>query len=67
MKDIFEFFRRFQRQNELHRDILAFSISHDNDLIRIYDQYALINEDDAFVYCYSIKKFDITSEEKKKK
>lgn len=67
VKGIVELFRRFQRQKKLHRIILAFSISHDNEMVRIYDHYPLIDGDDASVYRYPLRKFDITSEEGKEK
>lgn len=67
VKGIVDLFRRVNRQEELHRTILAFSFSHDNEAVRIYGHYALIDGDDTYFYRYSIKKFDITSEEGKDK
>ncbi|KAL9130496.1 MAG: hypothetical protein Q9217_001316 [Psora testacea] len=63
VKGIVELFRRIKRQNELDRKILAFSISHDNEAVRIYGHYALVNENDTSLYRYPIKKFDFTSED----
>jgi hypothetical protein len=67
VKGIVELFRRVKCQNELHQTILAFSVSHDNEAVRIYGHYPLIDGDDACFYRYSIRKFDITSEEGKEK
>lgn len=52
---------------ELHREILAFSISHDHSAVRIYGHYALIDGSKTTFYHHPIKKFDFTSEEGKDK
>lgn len=67
VKGIVDLYRRVNRQEELHRTILAFSVSHDNEAVRIYGHYALVDGDDTHFYRHSIKKFDITSEEGKEK
>ena len=67
VKGIVELFRRVKRHKELHRTILAFSVSHDNEAVRIYGHYPLIDGDNASFYRYPIKKFDFTSEEGKEK
>lgn len=43
-------FHLVKRQNELNRIILAFSISHDNEMARIYGHYAVIDEDGEVRY-----------------
>ena len=43
VKRIVELFRRIKREDELHRKVLAFSVSHDNETVKIYGHYALIN------------------------
>jgi hypothetical protein len=62
-----ELFRLVKRENELHREILAFSISHDHSTVRIYGHYALIDGSKTTFYRHLIKKFDFTSEEGKDK
>ena len=37
---VVELFRAVKREKELHREILAFSISHDHATVRIYGYYA---------------------------
>lgn len=64
---IVELYRLVSRQNELNQKILAFSISHDNEAVRIYGHYALIKEKDTLFYRHPIKKFDFTSEDGKEK
>lgn len=67
VKGIVELFKRVKRQDEIDRKILAFSVSHDNEAVRIYGHYALINENDTSFYRHPIKKFDFTSEDGKEK
>ena len=43
VKGIVELFRRVRYQKKLHQTILTFSVSHDNELVRIYGHYPLIN------------------------
>ncbi len=61
VKGIVDLAKRVKGQNELHRTILAFSVSHDNEAVRIYGHYALIDGDNASFYRYPIHKFDITA------
>ncbi|KAI9682367.1 MAG: hypothetical protein M1817_000421 [Caeruleum heppii] len=64
---VVELYRAVARQDELHRKILAFSISHDNETVRIYGHFVLIDGKDTSFYRHSIKKFDFTSEDGKEK
>jgi len=63
VKQVVDLYRKVSRQHELHRKILSFSISHDQEAVRIYGHYAVIDGDQTSVYRHTIKKFDITSEE----
>ncbi|KAI9684129.1 MAG: hypothetical protein M1829_003399 [Trizodia sp. TS-e1964] len=62
-----ELFRLVKREKELHREILAFSISHDHQTVRIYGHYPVIDGDKTTFYRHPIKNFDFTSEEGKDK
>ena len=62
-----ELFRLIKREKELHREILAFSISHDHEAVRIYGHYPVIDGDKTTFYRHPIKKFYFTSEEGKDK
>ncbi len=64
---VVELYRLVSRQDELNQKILTFSISHDNEAVRIYGHYALINGKDTSFYRHHIKKFDFTSEDGKEK
>lgn len=57
---IVELFRAVKREKELHRDILAFSISHDHRTVRIYGHYAEVDEPEPRYYRYLIRTFDFT-------
>ncbi|KAK5651291.1 hypothetical protein OQA88_12635 [Cercophora sp. LCS_1] len=55
-----ELFRAVNREDEVHRQILAFSVSHDYQSVRIYGHYPVIEGKDAKFYCQPIRKFDFT-------
>lgn len=67
VRGIVELFRLVKREKELHREILAFSISHDHRTVRIYGHYPVINEKKTTFYRHPIKTFDFTSEDGKEK
>jgi hypothetical protein len=43
VRGIVELFRLVKREKDLHREILAFSVSHDNRTVRIYGHYPVID------------------------
>ncbi|KAL8924719.1 MAG: hypothetical protein Q9208_003909 [Pyrenodesmia sp. 3 TL-2023] len=47
------------RIQELHRQILAFSISHDNTSVKLYGHYAIIEGDKTSFYRYPIVQSDL--------
>jgi hypothetical protein len=57
---VVELFKLVDREKELHREILAFSISHDSSSVRIYGHYPVINGKDTTYYRHPIRKFDFT-------
>ncbi|KXL42193.1 MAG: hypothetical protein FE78DRAFT_154934, partial [Acidomyces sp. 'richmondensis'] len=50
VRAIVELFRLVKREQELHRQILAFSISHDHRSVRIYGHYPVINGSQTTFY-----------------
>ncbi|RYP52154.1 hypothetical protein DL768_002596 [Monosporascus sp. mg162] len=60
VRGIAKLFRAVNREGEVHRQILAFSISHDNSCVRIYGHYPVINGKDTTYYRHIIRKFDFT-------
>ncbi len=63
VRGIVELFKYVNREKEIDREILAFSISHDHESVRIYGHYALINENDTTFYRQPIRKFDFTEQD----
>jgi hypothetical protein len=64
---VVDLYRKVSRQHELNQEVLSFSVSHDQEAVRIYGHYPIINGDQTSVHRYTIKKFDITNEEGKDK
>ncbi|KAL8303413.1 hypothetical protein RB594_008408 [Gaeumannomyces avenae] len=56
-----ELFRAVEREREVHRQILAFSVSHDHSSVRIYGHYPVIAGKDTKYYRHPIHKFDFTA------
>ena len=67
VRGVVELFRLVKRENELHREILAFSISHDHRTVRIYGHYPVIDKEKTTFYRHLIKDFSFISEEGKDK
>ena len=60
VRGVVELFSLVKRENELHREILAFSISHDNRTVRIYGHYPVIDGPNTTFYRHPIRTFDFT-------
>jgi hypothetical protein len=67
IRGVMELFRLMKREKELHREILAFSISHDHEIVRIYGYYPMINGNKTTFYRYLIRKFDFIELDNKEK
>ena len=67
VRGIVELFKLVNREDELHRRILAFSISHDATMVRIHGHYALIKDRAAKFYRHSVHEFSFTAQNDKKK
>ncbi|KAK0834068.1 hypothetical protein LTR03_014645 [Friedmanniomyces endolithicus] len=61
VRGVVELFRAVKREKELHREILAFSVSHDQRSVRIYGYYAEIGESETKYYRHAIHTFDFTA------
>jgi hypothetical protein len=61
VRAIVELFRLVKRESEIHCQILAFSISHDNRNVRIYGHYPVIHGDKTTYYRHPIYSFDFTT------
>lgn len=64
---VVELFRLVGREKEVHREILAFSISHDDRIVRIYGHYPIINGKDTTYYRHPIRDFSFTELDGKEK
>ncbi|KAK5188911.1 hypothetical protein LTR47_011217 [Exophiala xenobiotica] len=67
VRGVVELFRLVEREQELHREILAFSISHGNETVRIYGHYPVIEDKKTTFYLHTIRKFDFTEQDGKGK
>jgi hypothetical protein len=50
VRGIVELFRFVKREKEIHREILAFSISHDHRTVRIFGHYPMIEDKKTTFY-----------------
>ncbi|KAL6797641.1 hypothetical protein GGI42DRAFT_329376 [Trichoderma sp. SZMC 28013] len=60
-RGVVELFRLVKRENEINRQILSFSVSHDHRSVRIYGYYPLINGKNTQYYRHPIYIFDFTA------
>jgi len=67
VRALVELFRSIKREKELDQEILAFSISHDHRLMRIYDHYLVIKGDKTTFYRHPIHEFSFTALDGKEK
>ncbi|RMZ73304.1 phosphatidylserine decarboxylase [Pyrenophora seminiperda CCB06] len=67
VRAIVELFRLVKREQELHRQILAFSISHDHRSVRIYGHYPVIDGSQTTFYRHPIHEFSLTALDGKEK
>jgi len=63
VRAVVELYRAVKREKELYREVLAFSVSHDHSLVRIYGHYALIDQEKTTYYCHPIRSFFIDNED----
>ncbi|KAI9674841.1 MAG: hypothetical protein M1829_003581 [Trizodia sp. TS-e1964] len=67
VRGIVELFRLVRREKELHQEILAFSVSHDDSRVRIYGHYALTNDAKTTYYRHLLHDFSFVVLEGKEK
>ncbi|KAK3399360.1 hypothetical protein B0T20DRAFT_409922 [Sordaria brevicollis] len=67
VRGIVELFRAVNREDEVNRKILAFSVSHDHTSVRIYGHYPVITGKDIKYYRHPIHNFSFTILEGKEK
>lgn len=67
VRGVAELFRWRKRENEVDRQILAFSITHDHHSVNIYGHYPVMRKKDIQYYRHTIKSFDFTMDNGKHK
>lgn len=67
VRAVVELFRLVNREAELQRVILGFSISHDHRMVRIYGHYPVINGKETTYHSHLIDAFDFTVQNGKDK
>jgi len=67
VRGVVKLFRIAKREMELYLQILAFSISHDHQTVRIYGHYPLIKGNETTFYCHLICTFDFIELDSKEK
>lgn len=60
VRAVVELHRHVKQEKKLHREILAFSVSHDHQSVRLYGHYPLIDGNKTTFYRHLIHKFDFT-------
>lgn len=60
VRAVVELFRLVNRAEELHREILAFSVSHDHETVRIYGHFPVIEGTKITYRRHSLRKYDFT-------
>ncbi|KAI1075794.1 hypothetical protein F5B20DRAFT_558669 [Whalleya microplaca] len=66
-RGIVELFRLVGREPEVNRELLAFSISHDHQAVRIYGYYPVLEGKDTRYYRHPIRNFCFTELDGKEK
>lgn len=67
LRAVVELYRLAKREQELHREILAFSFSHDDRTVRIYGHYAEIDGSKTDYYRHEIEDFSFVGSNGKEK
>jgi hypothetical protein len=60
VRGIVELFRLVHRVEELHREVLAFSVSHDHETVRIYGHFPVIEGTKTTYWRVPLRKYDFT-------
>ncbi|KAK0773656.1 hypothetical protein LTR59_015203 [Friedmanniomyces endolithicus] len=67
VRAVVELFRAVKRERELHREFLAFAISHDHRSVRLCGCYSDIDGPETKYYRHPIRTFDVTESDGKEK
>ncbi len=67
VRGVVKLFRLMKREKELYWEILAFLVSHNDQTVRIYSHYSVINRKKTTFYYYLICEFSFTELDSKEK
>jgi len=67
IRGIIELFKLIKREKELYREILAFLVSHNHRIVKIYSYYLIIDGNKITFYRYPIYKFSFIALNSKEK
>ena len=67
VRGVVELFKLVKRENEIHREIVGFSVSHDHRTVRIYGHYPVIDDKKTTFYRHPIREFSFTELDGKEK
>jgi hypothetical protein len=60
VRSVIELYRAVSRERELNKQVLAFSISHDHQSVRIYAHYAVVEATGTTFHRHPVHRFDFT-------
>lgn len=60
VRAVVELFQLANRTEELHREVLAFSVSHNHETVRIYGHFPVVEGTKITYWRYSLRKYDFT-------
>lgn len=58
VRGVVELLRLVNRMEEVNRQILAFSFSHNHQVVQVYGHYPVINGEKVEYYCHTIRSFN---------
>ena len=65
VRGIVNLYQLVDRQKELHREILAFSVSHDDESVRIYGHYPVIEGEKVTFWRHCLRRFYFTEKDER--
>jgi hypothetical protein len=63
VRGVVQLFQLVNRVEELHRQILGFSVSHVDEIVRIYGHFPVIEEDKITYWRHSLRKYTLTEQD----
>ncbi|KAL8672801.1 MAG: hypothetical protein Q9168_002765 [Polycauliona sp. 1 TL-2023] len=67
VKGIVELFRIVKREDELHRELISFAVSHDHESVKIWGHYPVIDGETFTIYRHPIRHFSFKDSDGREK